>query len=87
MSEIGDMWKEHKEERKTAKQERAANAPELLKEAGIVFDSRNNGQHLIVEGFECFIDFWPSTGRWNSRFGKQGFGLGDLIKYVKGVPS
>lgn len=54
-----------------------------LKEAGINFDPRNNNQHLIVEGFECYIDFWPSTGRWNTRFGFKGFGLANLIVYVK----
>ena len=65
------------------KQERAKLAPLRLAEAGIGFDSRNNGQHLIVEGFDCFIDFWPSTDRWNTRFGLKSRGLHRLIKYAR----
>lgn len=53
-----------------------------LNRVGIKFDSRNNGQHLIVEGIDCFIDFWPSTDRWNTRFGFKSRGLYRLIKYA-----
>lgn len=63
---------------------RAKAAPLRLSEAGIKFDSRNNGQHLIVAGFDCFIDFWPSTDRWNTRSGVKDRGLYKLIKYVLG---
>ena len=66
------------------KQERARIAPLRLSEAGIGFDRRNGGQHLIVEGFDCYIDFWPSTERWATRFGHKGRGLHNLIKLILG---
>ena len=66
------------------KKERAKLAPLRLAEAGIGFDSRNEGQHLIVEGFDCYIDFWPSTERWATRFGHKGRGIHNLINFVRG---
>lgn len=36
----------------------------LLREAGIPFESRNAGAHLIVAGR---YDFWPGTGLWMCR--------------------
>lgn len=54
----------------------------LLEQAGIVFTSNNYGAHLIVEGTDCFIDFWPGTGRWKTRRGTVGFGVKNLIKLI-----
>lgn len=56
---------------------------DLLKENGIVFTVKNNGAHVIVEGNNGFIDYWPSTGRWKSRDGEQGFGAHNLVNYIK----
>lgn len=58
---------------------------ELLNQK-IPFTSHNNGAHLIVEGPEGYIDFWPGTGRWNNRKGIAEFGLQTLLKYLKGDP-
>lgn len=59
-------------------------APRKLKEHGIEFESCNNGQHLIVYGFDCYIDFWPGTERWTTRFGRKAWGLQKLIAFVRG---
>lgn len=63
-----------------------ASSSEYLRERGIPFVEKNDGAHLIVEGRECFIDFWPGTGKWNSRCGKKGFGVRNLVAFI-GEPS
>lgn len=55
---------------------------QLLNDAKIPFEIKNNGAHLIVEGNECYIDFWPGTGKWITRNGKRGFGVRNLINYI-----
>ena len=65
-------------------QNRANYTTELLNRK-IPFTSHNGGAHLIVEGPEGYIDFWPGTGRWNNRKGRADFGIQTLLKYIKGV--
>lgn len=66
---------------------------DLLRDNGIVFTSKNSGAHLIVEGNDGFIDYWPGTGRWKTRGnpgtwhfeGKnsvQGFGAHNLVAHI-----
>ena len=62
------------------------NSAEYLRERGIPFVEKNLGAHLIVEGRECFIDFWPGTGKWHSRCGQKGFGVRNLVEFI-GAPS
>jgi hypothetical protein len=74
---------------KTVQQARRADnrekSAEYLRQRGIPFEEKNNGAHLIVEGRDCFIDFWPGTGRWNSRCGCKGFGVRHLVVFI-GTP-
>ena len=83
MSDIGDDFKTLRELHKGERAERRQQALDRLKEEGIPFTTNNDGVHLIVEGPDCFIDYWPGTGRWKSRKGCHGFGLGNLINYIK----
>lgn len=55
---------------------------DFLTERQIGFVERNGGAHLIVEGPDCFIDYWPGTGKWISRDGQRGFGAQALASYV-----
>lgn len=59
-------------------------APEELRRAGILFEVKNLGAHLIVEGRGGYIDFWPGTGKWSVRGGAKGFGISNLINMIKG---
>lgn len=79
-SEIAEMFKEHKEERRIKKQSNLEYSTELLRANGIKFESKNNGVHLIVEGKDCKIDFWPSTGKFIDRNGNSGRGVMNVIK-------
>ena len=83
-------WTVLKEHFKTTSQERRAgnreSSPKLLEQAGVEFQSSNNGAHLIVTGSSWeLIDFWPGTGKWIARETKhKGRGVFNLLKYVKG---
>lgn len=84
MSEIGDIFnglRKIKQEKRASNREQSA---QILKDKGIVFSSNNGGAHLIVEGKNCYIDFWPGTGKWNSRNGDKGFGVRNLVIYILG---
>ena len=83
MSDIGDDFKSLRELHRGERTERRHQAQDRLKEEGIPFTTNNDGVHLMVEGSDCFIDYWPGTGRWKSRKGYQGFGLVNLINYIK----
>ena len=79
-SEIAENYKamrEHNKEKKTANMEYST---ELLKTIGVPFESKNNGVHLVVQGRDCKIDYWPSTGKFITRNGKQGRGVKNLLK-------
>lgn len=39
------------------------------------FESKNNGEHLIIDSRYGYIDFWPSSGKWTFRVdGEKGQG-------------
>ena len=81
MSEIGEAFRALKEDRKKKKEANKQSSTELLTNAGISFESKNGGTHLIVNGGS--IDFWPSTGLWIVRAnGNRKRGVRKLIKYV-----
>lgn len=57
----------YREQSEASKAKRASNreySARLLTEAGIAFETRNDGAHLIVAGR---YDFWPGTGLWMVR--------------------
>ena len=83
MSDDGEMWCAYKKMR----QEKRASNREFgaiqLFNAGVPFTKHNNGAHLIVEGKVGFVDYWPGTGKWKGRDGTTGFGIRNLLEYVK----
>lgn len=83
MGDMGEVFNAMKEESKERRARHREQSSALLDKAGIPFESKNGGAHLIVEGSECYIDFWPGTGKWISRNGKHGFGVRNLIGYVE----
>jgi hypothetical protein len=74
--------------RARSKIKRASNredSPKLLDEAGVTYTVHNLGAHLIVDGPECVVDFWPGTGKWIVRAGgPTGRGVLPLLKFLKG---
>jgi hypothetical protein len=83
MGDMGDTFNAMKDESKARRASNRESSPMLLEEAGIAFITKNMSAHLIVDGPECAIDFWPGTGKWISRSGKHGRGVHNLIRFVK----
>lgn len=80
-------WAGLREYFKNASQARRAGnreeSPKLLTAAGVTFTTHNLGAHLIVDGPECVVDFWPGTGKWIVRKGgPTGRGVFKLLKFL-----
>jgi len=84
MGDVGDVYNAMKEEGKAKRSRNREQSPLYLAQHGIPFEPKNNGAHLIVEGKDCYIDFWPGTGKWKTRKGKSGFGVRSLVAYILG---
>ena len=82
MTELGDdyrAWNKFKQEKR---QNNLYWSTCHLNEVGIPFTSHNGGIHLIVDGPDGKIDFWPSTGKWIFRTGEKGRGVRNLINKI-----
>ena len=84
MGDVGDTFNVWKEDGKKRRESNRANSPGILSDKGVKFTSKNSGAHLIVEGTDCLIDFWPGTGKFITRQGKHGRGVFNLIKLCTG---
>jgi hypothetical protein len=80
MKEIFDAMKEHSQQKRANNREKCA---EALTTAGVMFEAKNGGAHLVVEGNNGFIDYWPGTGKWHDRNGSKGFGVRNLLKHLR----
>lgn len=71
--------------RSRSQEKRSSNrkqSAKYLQDRDIQFTEHNDGAHLIVEGQSTYIDFWPGTGKWNSRCGRKGFGVSNLVAFI-----
>ena len=83
MNDDTEMWREWKKMKQEQRATRRNNAPDLLKSNGIQFTEHNYGAHLIVEGPNGLIDFWPGTTKWWDRAEKEyRHSISALIKHV-----
>lgn len=78
MSEVGEVWSEHKKIQQKKKVSNQELSTAVLKRKRIPFVSYNHGNHLFVDGK---YDFWPSTGKFIDRRNKlEGRGVFSLIQ-------
>ncbi len=75
-------WRDYKAASQEKRASNRESSAQYLTEVGIPFVSKNEGAHLIVESGKCLIDFWPGTGKWNSRDGTKGRGVQNLVQYI-----
>lgn len=75
MGDMGDYWRDvrpaMKEESQRKRSSNRESSSRLLAEAGISFEPKNGGSHLIVSGAGVVVDFWPGTGLWVVRGSKE----------------
>lgn len=66
------------------KKRRAANTKSstaIVDDAGVQYKSYNRGVHLVIEGKDALIDFWPSTGKFKTRDGHTGRGVYNMLRH------
>lgn len=79
MSELGETFSAYRELRRAKKEQNKVNSIEILKNAGISYQTKNGGIHLIVGEY----NFWPTTGKFQNRITKKtGRGVFKLIKLL-----
>lgn len=88
MGDVGDYWRDVapglKERNQKKRASNRVSSAALLTSAGIPFESKNNGAHLVVHVGQTVADFWPGTGLWSIRgSGKQRRGVRTLIAALK----
>ena len=85
MSDMTDLFKALKKVRQESNAENRELAPELLTQAGVKFESKNFGAHLIVDAGSVKIDFWPGPDKWIVRGNpSRKYDIMKLIEFVKG---
>lgn len=90
MGDMGDYWQDVrpamiKESQRKRARNRAYSAL-TLSELGVLFESRNDGAHLIVRGQSSVIDYWPGTGLWRERGSvATGRGIKSLVARAKAL--
>lgn len=84
MSADTDLSSDYKAIREYSKARRSNNrdkGAQYLRDAGIAFESKNGGAHLIVVDH---VDYWPGTGLWSDRRTPDaGRGVASLLRYLK----
>lgn len=82
--DMGAFWRDVRAVRQAKRASNRASSAERLREAGIAFDERNAGAHLIVATAVGAVDFWPGTGLWIVRGSThQRYGVRQLIAYCQ----
>jgi hypothetical protein len=80
--ELADTFRAMREHSQAKRRHNRASSLELLRAAGIKFESKNAGAHLIVA---ARYDFWPGTGLWMARGDKTKHrGVRSLIARING---
>lgn len=83
--DAGDMWREIKRLGQLKREKNRETSPAILKAAGIEFEEKNGGAHLVVKHNGHTVDFWPGTGKWITRGGGftiKGRGAKKLIQHI-----
>lgn len=84
MGELADVFREMKKRSQEKRAENRHAAPLKLESAGIEFQVRNMGAHLIVQGKYQVFDFWPGTGKFIGRSSQiKGRGIRNLLAHCE----
>jgi len=77
---MADYWRDVKAASQEKRKSNRVTSTEMLFAAGLKFETKNMGAHLIVRALGLTVDFWPGTGLWIVRNPKrEGRGVQRLI--------
>lgn len=79
-SDMGELFNARKKEQQAKRAQNREASPQVLTDGGFEFTSKNGGAHLIVTTAVGMVDFWPGTGLFIARSGKEGRGVRNLMK-------
>lgn len=63
----GEMFRAWRKDKQAGREKNRNDSAQMLTDAGIAFEIKNGGAHLIVSGKRGIIDFWPGTGKYIAR--------------------
>jgi len=84
VSELGEMHEAIQGNSRVNRANNREQSAKYLTDACVPFTTHNQGAHLVVEGKDCYIDFWPGTGKWITRNNEKGFGVRNLVNFITG---
>jgi hypothetical protein len=61
-------------------------AARQLADAGIKFEVRNDGAHLLIEHQGIRVEFWPGSGAWRTASGYSAAGTRELVQFLTDRP-
>lgn len=87
MSDMGDDFRQDREDFKERRDLRVAAAAGQLARSGLRHRSADGGYHYILETPAGVLDFWPSRGKWLARkSGARGSGGVDgVLRYLSSL--
>lgn len=54
-----------------------------LDDMGLLYELKNDGNHVVIDGPNGHVDYWPTTGKWRCRHTNiKGQGWKDLEIYL-----
>lgn len=74
-------WKGHKHDRAAKRHRNGKSSTKILADAGIKFDTRNNGWHIVISE-PLRVDFYPTTGLWVAGQMRER-GVSKLINFLR----
>ncbi len=83
--DLKELWKEYREAQRIRRRAREAVALQDLQRAGIAYELKNNGFHVIITtGNGKRINFWPTHHKWQVAGEKRvrTSGVAGILRYL-----
>ena len=87
MTDTAEYWRDVREWAKERKAQRRdknrSRSVAMLSQAGIKYETRNNGYHFIIRTSRGAVNFYPTTERYTGVL--EGIGADQLIRDLKTI--
>ncbi|QGZ42684.1 hypothetical protein IP92_04905 [Pseudoduganella flava] len=83
MSDMADDFNALRKARQEKRSDNREHSAAVLTRAGVQYEVKNLGAHLVVQAGAQTVDFWPGTGLWIVRGSPtRRRGVRKLVEYV-----